>query len=74
MKVSLVLGKLRLAPIKEKSLTIPKLELKAALIVVWIKEKLVKGAHAQARKLYFLSNSKTVLKFIRNENAAFQLI
>ena len=50
MKVSFVLGKLRLAPIKEKSLTIPKPELQAALIVVWIKEKLVKGAHAQASK------------------------
>ena len=71
VKVSFVLGKSRLAPIKEKSLTIPKLELQAALIAVRIKEKLVKEANAQVSKLYFWSDSKTVLKFIRNENTQF---
>ena len=71
VKVSFVLGKSRLAPIKEKSLTIPKLELQAALIAVRIKEKLVKEANVQVSKLYFWSNSKTVLKFIRNENTRF---
>ena len=71
VKVSFVLGKSRLAPIKEKSLTIPKLELQAALIAVRIKEKLVKEANVQVSKLYFWSDSKTVLKFIRNENTRF---
>ena len=71
VKVSFVLEKSRLAPIKEKSLTIPKLELQAALIAVRIKEKLVKEANAQVSKLYFWSDSKTVLKFIRNENTQF---
>ena len=71
MKVSFVLGKSRLAPIKEKRLTIPKLELQAALIAVRIKEKLVKEANVQVSKLYFWSDSKTVLKFIRNENTRF---
>ena len=46
-KVSFVLGKSRLAPIKEKSLTIPKLELQAALTVVRIKKKFVKEANVQ---------------------------
>ena len=71
VKVSFVLGKSRLAPIKEKRLTIPKLELQAALIAVRIKEKLVKEANVQVSKLYFWSDSKTVLKFIRNENTRF---
>ena len=71
VKVSFVLGKSRLAPIKEKRLTIPKLELQAALIAVRIKEKTVKEANVQVSKLYFWSDSKTVLKFIRNENTHF---
>ena len=71
VKVSFVLGKSRLAPTKEKSLTIPKLELQAALIAVRIKEKTVKEANVQVSKLYFWSDSKTVLKFIRNENTHF---
>ena len=53
VKVSFVLRKSRLAPIKEKSLRIPKLELQAALIAVRIKEKLVKEANVQVSKLYF---------------------
>ena len=71
MKVSSVLGKSRLAPIKEKRLTIPMLELQAALIAVRIKEKLVKEANVQVSKLYFWSDSNAVLKFIRNENTRF---
>ena len=71
LKVSFVLGKSRSAPIKEKRVTIPKLELQAALIAVRIKEKLVKEANVQVSKLYFWSDSKTVLKFIRNENTRF---
>ena len=71
LKVSFVLGKSRSAPIKEKRVTIPKLELQAALIAVRIKEKLVKEANVQVSKLYFWSDSKTVLKFIRNENTGF---
>ena len=50
---------------------IPKLELQAALIAVRLKEKLVKEANVQVSKLYFWSDSKTVLKFIRNENTRF---
>ena len=49
----------------------PKLELQAALIAVQIKEKLVKETNVQVSKLYFWSNSKTVLKFIRNGNTRF---
>ena len=39
VKVSFVLGKSRLLPIKEKRLTIPKLELQATIIAVRIKDK-----------------------------------
>ena len=71
VKVSFVFGKSKLVPIKEKNLTIPKLGLQAALIVVWIKEKLIKEANVQVSKLHFWSDSKKVLKFIRNENTRF---
>ena len=37
-----------------------------------MKEKLVKEANVKVSKLYFWSDSKTVLKFIRNENTRFQ--
>ena len=40
----------------------PKFELQAALIAVQIKEKLVKEANIKVSKLYFRSDSKTVLK------------
>ena len=56
MKVLFVLGKSRLATIKEKTLTTPKLELQAALIAVRIREKLVKEANVQVSKLYFWSD------------------
>ena len=71
VKVSFVLGKLRLAPIKEKRLTIPKLELRAALKAVRIKENLVKEANVQVSELYFWGDSKTVLKYVINENTHF---
>ena len=47
------------------------LQLLAALIKVQTKLKLVKGANAKASKLYFCSDSKTVLKFIRQKNTRF---
>ena len=53
VKASFVLGKSRLAPITEKSLMRPKLELKATLIAVRIKGKLVKEANVKVSKLYF---------------------
>ena len=62
VKVLFVLGKSRLAS---------KLELLAALIAVQIKEKLVKEANVKVSKLYFWSDSKTVLRFTRNENSSF---
>ena len=56
VKVLFVLGKSRLATIKEKTLTTPKLELQAALIAVRIREKLVKEVNVQVSKLYFWSD------------------
>ena len=73
VKVSFVFRKLRLVPIKEKSLTIPKLELQVTLIAAQIKEKMVKEANVKVSKLYFWSDSKTVFKFIRNENTRFPI-
>ena len=71
MKLSFALGKSRLAPFQEKSLTIPKLELQATLIAVQIKEKLFKEANDNVRKLYFWSDSKTVLNLKKREKTRF---
>ena len=71
VKVAFVIGKTRLAPLNEKSLSIPKLELQAAVIAVRIKQKLLE--EIKPSKVYFWTDSKTVLKYIRNENKRFSV-
>ena len=66
-KVSIAIGKSRLAPLKEKRLSIPKLELQAAVTATRIKTKLLEETNFDVEKIYFWSDSKTVLKYIYNE-------
>ena len=66
-KVSFVIGKSRLAPLKEKRLSIPKLELQAAVTATRIKTKLLEETNFDVKRIYFLSNSKTVLKIYIRE-------
>ena len=73
MHVSFVIGKSRLAPLNEKSLSIPKLELRAAVIAVRIKNKLIEEAELNVNSIFFFLwiGSKKVLKYIKNENKRF---
>ena len=65
------MGKSRLAPLNEKSLTIPKLELQAAVIASRLKVKILEEIDLNIHRIYFWTDSKTVLKYIRNENKRF---
>ena len=70
-KVSFVIGKSRLAPLKEKRLSIPKLELQATVTATRTKTKLLEETNFDVERIYFWSNSKTVLKYINNKKKYF---
>ena len=70
-KVSFVIGKIRLAPLKENRLSIPKLELQAAVTATIIKTKLLEENNFDEERIYFWSDSKTVLKYIYNKKKHF---
>ena len=71
IKVSFIMGKSRLAPLNEKSLTIPKLELQAAVIASRLKVKILEEIDLNIHRIYFWTDSKTVLKYIRHEKKRF---
>ena len=66
-----MIGKSRLAPLKQKRLSIPKLEIQAATIAVRIKVKLLSETNFNVKNISFWSDSKAVLKYIYNENKHF---
>ena len=61
----------RLAPLKGSSLTIPKLELQAAVLAVRLKEAIVTETNVKPNSIYFWSDSRTVVKYICNEISYF---
>ena len=62
MHISFVLGKRRLAPLNEETLSTSKLELQAALTAVRIKNKLIEEAELNVNRIFFWTGSKTALK------------
>ena len=70
ISVSFIIAKSRLAPIKG-ALTIPKLELQAAVIATRLKETILQRLQIPDGCIYLLSDSKTVLKYINNEHRRF---
>ena len=66
-----VIAKSLLAPLKGNSLTIPKLELKAAVLAVRLKEAIVTETNVKPNSIYFWPDSRTVIKYICNENSHF---
>ena len=59
MNVSFVIGKCRLVPLNEKTLSVLKLELQAAVTVVRIKSKLIENAKLNVNRILLWSDCKT---------------
>ena len=66
---NLVLGKSKIAPIKNKLTTIPRLELQAALLASRI--KLTVTQEMDIHNIYLWSNSNTVLNYLRHRDTNF---
>ena len=68
----MVLGKNRLPPLDRNALTIPTLDVSAA-VVVRMKVKFLQESNISINKVCFWVDSKTVLRYKRNENKRFSL-
>ena len=68
-----ILGKSRLAPTKQSSMSIPRLELQAAVTAVRLKTAVMEEISLEINKIYFWCDTKTVLNYIRNEHSNFDV-
>ena len=66
---SFVMGKTRNAPVKE--LTIPRLELQAAVLTTRLKKMILRELDLPIDKVFMWSDSKTVLQYIANQTKRF---
>lgn len=70
MHVTFILGKSRVLPLKH--ITIPRLELAAAALLVKVGIMLKKELHLALEPSVFWTVSQTVLKYINNEHTRFK--
>ena len=68
--VTLLMGKARVAPLKQ--MTTPRMELTAAVVAVRIDRMLSEEMHMKLEKSLFWTDSTTVLRYIQNESRRFQ--
>ena len=68
-----ILGKSRLAPTKQSSMSIPRLELQAAVTAVRLKTAVMEEISLEINKIYFWCDTKTVLNYIRKEHSNFDV-
>ena len=61
----------RLVPIRNKTMTIPRLELQVGVLVSKLKTTIVEELKLNIDSVHLWSASATVLKYIRNENVNF---
>ena len=65
---SFLLSKSRLTPIKEKSLTIPRLKLQAAVLAIRLRNTILKQLDFPIDETRSWSDSQIVLKYIANKD------
>ena len=65
--VSFVMAKTRVAPVKRHCLTLPRLELQAAVLAVRLKTTVFSELDIDISECFFWSDSLIVLQYIRNE-------
>ena len=65
------MSKSRLAPIKEKLLTVPRLELQAAVLVCRMKATILEEVKLQVEAVFLWCDSKTMINYINNEKTNF---
>ena len=68
-----ILAKSRLAPLKETLLTIPRLELQAALIAARMKGIVLYEISFKPRAIFLWTDSKTVLRYIQDKKGHFPM-
>ena len=68
---SFILGKSRLAPVRNKTMTIPRLELQAAVLASRLKTTILSKPKLKVDQVFLWSDSSTVLKYIKNEKVNF---
>lgn len=68
--VAFVLGKSRVLPLK--TITVPRLELAAAVLLVRVDRMLRRELHLDLKPSVFWTDSQTVLKYIANDRAKFK--
>ena len=68
---SIIASKSRLAPIRENLLTIPKLELQAAVIASRMNVTLINSLDLVFDSIYLWTDSKTVMQYITNDNSKY---
>ena len=69
-KCSLVAGKSRLAPLK--TVTIPRLELSAAVVAVRVHQTILREINLEIHQSFFWTDSEAVLRYIRNKTSRFK--
>ena len=69
--MSFVIGKTRLAPIK--TLTIPRLELQAAVVAARLKTKILEEIDFEVDETHFWSDSEIVLHYLSNTQRRFSV-
>ena len=70
-KCPFICGKSRLAPISKNTLTIPRLELQAAVLATRMNVAIFDSVTVKINKVFMWSDSKTVRQYIRNENVKY---
>ena len=66
------MSKSRLAPIRNKIMTIPRLQLKAAVLATRLKTTIVEEPKLDIDSVHLWSDSATILEYNQNENVNFR--